>query len=50
VVIADIRNAQHYAEHLRSVGAHDVNVRNLGAAFWYGGPWQSTSVVTATKP
>jgi SAM-dependent methyltransferase len=50
VVVADIRSAKNYAEHLRGVGAADVSVRNLGPGFWFGGPWQATSVVTATKP
>jgi arsenite methyltransferase len=50
VVVADIRSAKNYAEHLRGVGAVDVSVRNLGPGFWFGGPWQATSVVTATKP
>lgn len=50
VVVADIRSAKNYAEHLRGVGAADVSVRNLGPGFWFGGPWQATLVVTATKP
>ena len=31
-------------------GAAQVKVRNLGPGFWYAGPWQATSAVTATKP
>lgn len=50
LVIADIRSVKQYGEHLRSSGAADVSVRNLGVGFWYAGPWQATSAVTATKP
>ncbi|RNI20653.1 class I SAM-dependent methyltransferase [Flexivirga caeni] len=50
LVVADIRTVRRYANHLRSVGAAEVTVRGLGPGFWFGGPWQATSVVTATKP
>jgi SAM-dependent methyltransferase len=50
LVVADIRTVGKYAEHLRAVGAADVRTRNLGPGFWFSGPWQATSVVTATKP
>jgi arsenite methyltransferase len=50
LVVADIRTVGKYAEHLRAVNAADVKSRNLGPTFWFSGPWQATSVVTATKP
>jgi arsenite methyltransferase len=49
LVIADIRNVRRYGQHLRASGGQDVKVRGLGPDFWFAGPWQSTSVVTATK-
>lgn len=49
LVIADIRNAREYAAHLRTLDAADVNVRGLGPNFWFAGPWQAVSAVTATK-
>jgi hypothetical protein len=27
----------------------EVTIRSLGPRCWFGGPWQGTSVVTATK-
>lgn len=30
-------------------GLSDVQVRGLGVRFWYGGPWASTSLVTARR-
>ncbi len=49
LMIADIRSVKQYAQHVRQVGAAEVAVRDLGPAFWFDGPWQSTSVVTASK-
>lgn len=49
LVIADIRNAREYAAHLRTLDARDVAVRGMGPNFWFAGPWQAVSTVTATK-
>lgn len=48
LVLADFRHARAYADQLAGLGLSDVTVRDLGWRFWYGGPWGSTSVVTAT--
>ena len=45
---ADEPAAQH--DHLRELGWRNVRRRNLGWRMWYGGPWFSTRLVTATKP
>ena len=50
MAITDIRHVPAYAERLRALGAVDIVVRGLGPNFWYSGPWQSTTLVTATKP
>jgi arsenite methyltransferase len=50
VLVADFRATGEYAQTLRTLGATDVATRNLGWRFWYGGPWASTRLVTATKP
>jgi cyclopropane fatty-acyl-phospholipid synthase-like methyltransferase len=50
LVIADIRTVRSYARHLRAVGARDVRVRSLGPGFWFGGPWQATTAISAAKP
>ena len=50
LAIADIRYVPVYAERLRGLGAVDMVVRGLGPNFWYSGPWQATTLVTATKP
>lgn len=49
LVVADIRTTRQYAEHLRSLGVGEVTRRSAGPAMWWGGPWQSTTVVTLTK-
>jgi arsenite methyltransferase len=49
LVVADIRTVKRYAEHLREMGAVDVAVRGLGPGFWFAGPWQATTVVSARK-
>ena len=49
LLVADFRATGEYAETLRALGATDVASRNLGWRFWYGGPWASTRLVTATK-
>ena len=50
LVIADIKYAKRYASHLETTEAVDVARRSLGPSFWFGGPWQAATLVTATKP
>lgn len=50
IVIADIRASQEYADRLTALGMSAVVRRPLGWRCWYGGPWVSTTLVTATKP
>ena len=50
LAIADFMATSGYAKRLGELGMADVNRRNLGWRFWYGFPWTSTSLVTATKP
>jgi arsenite methyltransferase len=37
------------AAELTRLGLTDVRVRGLGWRFWYGGPWGSSSLVTAVR-
>lgn len=50
LAIADLWEVRHHAAQLREMGWRDVTWRNLGWRMWYGGPWTSTRLVTATKP
>jgi SAM-dependent methyltransferase len=50
LAIADLWETGRHATHLRELGWLDVRRRNLGWRMWYGGPWASTRLVTATKP
>jgi hypothetical protein len=50
LAIADLRETNRHAAHLRRLGWDNVRRRNLGWRMWYGGPWFATRVVTATKP
>lgn len=50
LMIVDIKHAKAYAAHLATTDAVDVDHRSLGPSFWFGGPWQAASLVTATKP
>jgi arsenite methyltransferase len=50
LAIADLWETRQHAAHLRELGWLDVRRRNLGWRMWYGGPWFSTRLVTATKP
>jgi ubiquinone/menaquinone biosynthesis C-methylase UbiE len=50
LAIADLWETQHHADRLRELGWRNVQRRNLGWRMWYGGPWFSTRLVTATKP
>lgn len=50
LAIADLWETRQHAAHLRDLGWLNVRRRNLGWRMWYGGPWFSTRLVTATKP
>jgi arsenite methyltransferase len=41
---------RQHADHLRERGWRQVRHHNVGWRMWYGGPWVSTRLVTATKP
>lgn len=50
LAIADLWETRQHAAHLREIRWRNVKRRNLGWRMWYGGPWFSTRLVTATKP
>jgi arsenite methyltransferase len=50
LAIADLWETRQHAAYLRELGWRNVKRRNLGWRMWYGGPWFSTRLVTATKP
>jgi ubiquinone/menaquinone biosynthesis C-methylase UbiE len=50
LMIADIRGTRQHQAQLAKLGMNDVARRRLGWRFWWGGPWASTHLVTATKP
>ena len=50
LAIADISAVNGYRDRLAELGLADVEVRPLGWPMWWGGPWLSTHLVTATKP
>ncbi|WP_460010494.1 class I SAM-dependent methyltransferase, partial [Mycobacterium avium] len=50
LAIADLWETRQHAARLRELGWRNVRRRNLGWRMWYGGPWFSTRIVTATKP
>ncbi|MGZ4511223.1 MAG: class I SAM-dependent methyltransferase [Mycobacterium sp.] len=50
LAISDLWETRRHAAHLRELGWRNVRRRNLGWRMWYGGPWFSTRLVTATKP
>ncbi|MEB3983553.1 class I SAM-dependent methyltransferase [Mycobacterium sp. 663a-19] len=50
LAIADLWETRQHAARLRELGWLNVRRRNLGFRMWYGGPWFSTRLVTATKP
>lgn len=50
LAIADLWETRRHAAALRQLGWRDVRRRNVGWRMWYGGPWVSTRLVTATKP
>lgn len=50
LAIADLWETRQHADHLRERGWRNVERRSVGWRMWYGGPWVSTRLVTATKP
>lgn len=50
LAIADLWETRQHAARLREMGWRNVKRRNVGWRMWYGGPWFSTRLVTATKP
>ncbi len=50
LAIADLWETRQHADHLREQGWRNVQRRSVGWRMWYGGPWVSTRLVTATKP
>lgn len=49
VMLADFKYVSDYAQTLKEAGLSEVQVTGLGVRFWYGGPWASTSLVTARR-
>jgi len=49
ILIVDISRGAEYADLLRRRG-YAVEQRPVGWRMWFGGPWVSASVVSATKP
>lgn len=49
LLIVDIAATDHYVTWLRAAGLTDVERRPLGWRFWYGGPWVSGTLVSATR-
>jgi arsenite methyltransferase len=50
LAIADLWETREHATHLRGRKWRNVRRRSVGWRMWYGGPWVSTRLVTATKP
>jgi len=50
LVIADILRVAQYRKRLVASGARNVVQANLGWRMWWGGPWLSTSLITASRP
>jgi arsenite methyltransferase len=50
LLIADIQSTGRHESHLAKIGMESVVRKGLGWRFWWGGPWASTKLVTATKP
>jgi len=49
LLIADISRSAQYQRHLHARGIDSARC-SLGWRTWWGGPWMSTMLVTATKP
>ncbi|MDQ6773362.1 MAG: class I SAM-dependent methyltransferase [Candidatus Dormibacteraeota bacterium] len=50
LAIVDIRRTGEYAERAVQLGLTDVSRRPVGWRCWFGGPWVSCGLLTATKP
>jgi ubiquinone/menaquinone biosynthesis C-methylase UbiE len=50
MILVHFRHAADYADVLKELGARDVQVRKLGARYWYGSPVTAGSAVSATRP
>ena len=50
LAIADIRATRLYSKTLRELGATGVSRHRLGWRFWWGNPFASTTLLTASKP
>lgn len=50
LLIADMRQTQRYAEHLRELDMVEISHSTLDWRFWFGGPWGATRLVRARKP
>ena len=50
LAIADLMETKQHAEHLRAQGWREVEHSSVGWRMWWGGPWMTTHLVTATKP
>jgi SAM-dependent methyltransferase len=50
LVLADVRYTRDYVQQLTELGCVQVEHRPLGWRLWYGGPWSSTTLVSARKP
>ena len=48
-MIADIRATRIYENALRALGASNVECRRLGWRFWWGNPFATTTLLTASK-
>ena len=49
IVIADIRATAIYEDVLRALGASNVERRRLGWRLWWGNPFASTTLLSASK-
>jgi arsenite methyltransferase len=49
MVIADIRATAIYEDALRTLGASNIERRRLGWRFWWGNPFASTALLTASR-
>ena len=50
LMIVDIWATRLYRARLAELGMSELTWRKLGWRLWWGGPWASTRLVTATKP
>ena len=49
-IFDDLWETRQHAARLRERGWQKAQRRSVGWRMWYGGPWVSTRLVTATKP